>query len=406
MGVLIPALFACTLLLPAVALAAPWAFTDAAELAAPSPGIFHHLESSGRRNLAVSGDHLAITWEDDRDGVPRIYSVTKKLADQDFSEPLRMSGDGEAFEPTIAALGEGRFAVAWEEDGQLRLRTLAGTETGPILNLSGEQSAQPSLAYAEQTLYLTAAESEGRFSRIRLHRLAIDGDGALRQIGACPVDGEPLQNSQLYPTLALQQGRLVVAWEDRRPGHTIIMAAESSVESPCDFSGPLRISEEPEGAGDLPYGSGHGVARVALAAYGERQILAAWADKRNFREGYDIFAAHWQAGEGFGANQMVQDPFGGMARQWHAAIAGSADGKLLVAWDDEREGNTDVMYSWQEGGEWGDDQPLTPAAGEGEQSHPAIAFDAKGNVHAAWVHRDAVGGPTRLRYAMGRLQPQ
>lgn len=371
------------------------------EITRGGPGIFHHLESSGRRSLAVSDDRVAVAWEDNRDGVPRVYLAHKTIKGDAFAESIQLSGAGEAFEPAVASLGEGHFAVAWEEDGRIRLRTFADTTPGPLFGLVGNESVQPSLIAEQGVLYLTAAEREGRFPRIRLHRFEIDAKGALTKTTACPVDAVTPSDSQLYPTLAIQQGRLVVAWEDRRPGHTIIMAAASPLDQPCDFSPPHRISEAPAGTGKLPYGRGHGVARVALTAYGKDRILAAWADKRNFREGYDIYAAHWRGGEGFGANEAVQDPFGGMARQWHAATAGTTAGQLVVAWDDERDGDANVMLSWRAEGDWSDDQPLAPASGEGEQSHPSLAFDAQGNLHVAWVQRDSVGAATALYYAMG-----
>lgn len=399
------ALIYAGLALPALATATPWEFSEAMAVTPAGPGVFHHLESAGRRNLATSDDSVAVVWEDNRDGSPRVYAARKGMAEEGFSAALRLSGEGESFEPAIAPLGGGRFAAAWEEDGRVRLRIFSEKGPGPVFELEGEHAVQPSLTVRNGALYLVAAEREGRFTRIRLHRFEVDSEGALKQTAACPVDAEPPKDSQLYPALAIQRDRLVVAWEDRRPGHTIILAADSPADEPCEFTPSRRISERPKGGGDLPYGSGHGVARVALAVYGEDRVLAAWADKRNFREGYDIYAVHWQPAKGFGSNEPVQDAFGGVARQWHAAAAGTGDGQLVVAWDDERDGDANVMLSWREDGVWSDDQPLPPASGEGEQSHPAITFDAHGNLHAAWVHRDAAGGPTRLLYAMGRAAP-
>jgi hypothetical protein len=154
----------------------------------------------------------------------------------------------------------------------------------------------------------------------------------------------------------------------------------------------------------MPYGRGHGVARVALAAYGKEGILAAWADKRDFREGYDIYAADWTPKKGFGDNVRVQDEFGGVAQQWHATLAGDSKGRLLAAWDDGRDGDSNIMYSWYEDGEWGEDLVLPGASGAGEQASPSITLDSEGNLHAAWIERDVVGGPTRLRYVFGRYE--
>ena len=199
---------------------------------------------------------------------------------------------------------------------------------------------------------------------------------------------------------------MIAAWEDRRPGHTIILASESKVDAVCPFTPPQRISLRPNRGQKMPYGKGHGVARVAMAAYGKSGVLAAWADKRDFREGYDIYAAAWRAAGGFGDNERVQDEFGGVARQWHTTVAGHPDGTLLVAWDDDRDGDTNVMISWHEDGAWSEDTVLPGAGGPGEQAHPSITLDRDGNLHAVWVERDTSDGPTRLRYALGRAVKQ
>lgn len=67
-------IFIIASLLSTSALATPWQFEKpVAVTAVTGPGIFHHLESSGRRNIAVSANSVAVAWEDERDGTPRIY---------------------------------------------------------------------------------------------------------------------------------------------------------------------------------------------------------------------------------------------------------------------------------------------------------------------------------------------
>jgi hypothetical protein len=362
---------------------------------------FHHLESSGRRNIAVAGDSVAVAWEDDRDGTPRIYLARKALAGAKFAEPLRLSGDGEAYEPSLAALDGGRFAVAWEEDARVRLRLVSGNGAGPVVTLPAGEGVQPSLLYANAELLLVASEREYHYPRIVFHRFAIVGN-ELKHRTSCAVDAEEPKDAQLYPTLAVQQGATVVAWEDRRPGHTIIMASRSMGDETCRFSKPQRISLRPGDARKMPYGRGHGVARVALASFAGKGIVAAWADKRDFREGYDIYASHWTPKKGFVDNVRVQDEFGGVAQQWHATLAGDDEGRLLAAWDDGRDGDSNIMYSWYDNGEWSEDLVLPGADGAGEQVHPSITLDSEGNLHAAWVEREVAGGPTRLKYLFGR----
>lgn len=181
------------------------------------------------------------------------------------------------------------------------------------------------------------------------------------------------------------------------------MAAVEDEAASCRFSAPVRISEQLPDAG-LPYGAGHGVSRVALDRVSEDRLFAAWADKRDFRNGYDIWGAFYQAGNAvFDRNEIVQDDFGELSKQHHAAVASHDGGALVIAWDDEREGNADVMLSWYDSNGWSDDWPLPGASGPGQQSNPTVTLDSQGNLHAAWVERDDVGGVTRLKYGFGRV---
>ena len=67
-------------LLPVQVVAGPaWNFSEAIAVTdAPEVGVFHHLDSAGRKNIAVSGERVAITWEDNSSGKPRIYLASKK----------------------------------------------------------------------------------------------------------------------------------------------------------------------------------------------------------------------------------------------------------------------------------------------------------------------------------------
>jgi len=383
--------------------AQPWEFGKPVAVTATSgAGIFHHLESSGRRNIAVSAGSVAVAWEDDRDGTPRIYLARKDRKAQEFSAEIKISGKGEAYEPSLVALDHNRFALAWEEDARIHARFVSPAGPGPVVILGEANATQASLAIQGQQLLLMYSQAEGRYGRIWFQRLEVDGQTLLPQ-QRCPVDAEAAKDDQLYPVAVSLGARVIVAWEDRRPGHTIIMAAQNSKQAPCRFTAPQRISERPPGP-RMPYGKGHGVARVALDSYGTNRALAAWADKRDFREGYDIYAADYEGGNQslFGPNIKVQDTFGGFSQQWHTTVAGHPSGKLVVAWDDNRDGNADVILSWREDNDWSDDLVVPGAAGPGEQNHPTISLDQEGNLHLAWIERATVGGPTRLRYLFGR----
>lgn len=389
---------------PLCAQAEPWKFEKPVTVTSTSnERTFHHLESAGRRNIAVSADTVAVTWEDNRDGKPQIYLARKELNAKGFSVEVKVSGNGEAYEPSLVALDNNQFALAWEEDARIHVRLVTPTKLGPVVILSESEAMQPSLASHDQQLLLTYTRRDGRYGRIWAQHIEIDGQ-TLHPKQGCAVDAEPARDEQLYPTVVRLANRTIVAWEDRRPGHTIIMAAQSTKQKSCHFSSPQRISEGLSGQ-RASYGKGHGVARVALARYGVRQGLAVWADKRDFREGHDIYSANYQPDNErlFGPNSKVQDSFGGVAQQWHASVAGDSSGRLVVSWDDKRDGDANIMLSWLEDGSWSDDFGVPGADGKGEQNHPTISLDRQGNLHLAWIERTIIGGPTRVRYLFGRV---
>ena len=70
----------------------------------PVKGIFHHLEGSGRRHIAVSEQTVGVIWEDNRHGEPQIYIASKGIAEPHFSDAQQVSNGVEAYEPAIAKL--------------------------------------------------------------------------------------------------------------------------------------------------------------------------------------------------------------------------------------------------------------------------------------------------------------
>ena len=76
----------------------------------------------------------------------------------------------------------------------------------------------------------------------------------------------------------------------------------------------------------------------------------------------------------------------------------------MAAWDDSRarwqddDERGDVMISWTLGDGWSEDMPVPGASGEGYQGSPAIHVDAAGGLHLAWIERQQMEAPTRLRY--------
>ena len=389
-------------LLPLVAVASPWVFEQPLEVStANGPGIFHHLGSSGRFGIASSNDVVGVAWEDNRDGVPRCYLALLDPEQGGFVEH-RVSGDDPAFEPVVTGLGDGRIAIAWEESGGVWVRVLNGRELGPATRLDQAVGAHAALAWQPGSgLVATwARKSEGAY-RIWMALLDASRGGAVapRVIERRAVDAGSLEGEQTYPSVvATANGRLAIAWEDRRHGHTVIMAAQQ--DESRQFSPPVQINESFWGGRKLGLGRGTGAMRVSLAGLEGGQVIAVWADKRDFRSGYDVYGAFSTGGgEGFGDNEKIQDEFADGVAQWHPSVAsGEAPGLLAVAWDDDRDGTSDVWLSWRDGMGWSADLDVPGASGEGFQVEPAITLDQRGGLHLAWVEKAAPDSPSRIRY--------
>jgi hypothetical protein len=388
-------LLLCLSALLSLPVAAQWQFDTPVDIAAAKPGVFHHLDASGRKAIAVADGRLAIAWEDNRSGAPACHVALKPTPAAGFRE--FSFGQGECFEPALTALDHGRFALIWEDAAGMNAAVLTERGITAPLKLAAKGS-QGTLAYQPgRGLFAAWSGRDGRWQRIYRARLAV-ADRLTLADAARPADPTPPADDQIYPALAAAGGGIALAWEDRRLGHTVIFSSRS--DDGNAWTPPLRVSQNPSGASS-GLGRGSGAMRPALAAFGA-QLAAVWLDKRDFLSGYDVYAAlSLGGGSRFGPNLKVQDSFGDSIAQWHAAAAGNGRGDLVIAWDDERDGNADIWLSWRTADGFADNLSPPPAHGPGSQSDPVITLDDKGALHLAWIERNA-DGHSRLRYALGK----
>lgn len=373
---------------------ADWTFGPAVEVTA-GKGLFHHLEASGRQSLAVSNGQVAIAWEDNRDGTPRCWLAVKALGQPHFKE--QAFGRVECYAPGMTALDGGRFGLIWEDEGGVQVALVQGGVPGAPLSLA-DKGGQGALAW-HPTLGLMAAWTapEGRWQRLWLGRLAPE-NGQLRLVAKQPLEGTPPRDDQMYPALGATASGYVLAWEDRRLGHTVIFSSRSS--DGVTWSAPARVSQNATGkAQGTDLGRGTGAMRAALAPLDGDRVAIVWLDKRDFLSGYDVYAAL----PGQPRNTKVQDSFGDAIAQWHAATAGNVQGELVVAWDDDRDGTSDIWLSRLTPQGFGGDFAPPPAAGPNSQTDPVLALEASGDLHLAWVEREP-SGRSSIRYSLGHME--
>ena len=105
-----------------------------------------------------------------------------------------------------------------------------------------------------------------------------------------------------------------------------------------------------------------------------------------------IFAALGSdGGEIFGPNEKAHGDDGDHQPHYNPAVAGNPDGLFVIAWDDFRRGDSDIWLSgYDDADEWSPDFAPEVASGAGEQSHPAVTLDSRGDLHLLWLERDDV----------------
>jgi len=385
-----------TLLVSTPALACAWTFSPVITVSELNqPRTFMHLESSGNRSVAISGHVIAVTWEDNHRGKPAANIAFKRQDAAQFSHAVQVSEEGPAYEPAVAGLLDGRFVVVWEAKDKVWSRIVSPQQSGPVQQLAHTTAREVTVTAADGQLWLAWAERAGAHFHIVAARASVQGD-RLHLAKVKPVDPAPAIQDQLYPSIALTRDGTTIAWEDRRYGHTRIFTAHAARGKWFSTPGPLN---QLKGRRSMTFGKGTGAMRVVLASDGQRRIVGSWLDKRDFAEGYDVYAAvSDDNGKTFGRNEKVEDMLGANQAQWHAVSAMDSQDHAVVAWDDQRDGSPDVWLSWQTATGWSDDDSPAAAHGNGSQSHPAMVFDEQGRLHLVFL--DRANGKTAIRYLL------
>ena len=385
----------CLLAVLALPAHAAWVWSEPQTVnAVQGAAIFPHIESANRQGVAISGDTVGVVWEDNRSGSPQCYLATQSGPSAAFSAATRLSR-GECFEPVVVALGGGRFVAAWEEAGRVHAQLVPG---GAVIKLTQTESAQVTLAVSGDRLYAAWAEQAGAYKRVVFAHLVVKSKN-LKVHRVKPVENQSPRDEQSWPALAVAgDGRVVLAWEDRRDRHSVPLVSVSQEGKP--FSLPVRLTDMKSGPASGGLGAGTGAMRPTLTRWGKRGVAAVWLDKRDFLSGYDVYAALDDGVGRFGRNLKVQDSFGDNMSQWHATVVGHASGQLIALWDDARDGTSDVWLAEWNGEGFGDNVSIPAAAGAGAQSDPVASLDSAGRLPVVWLDRDDQA-VTRIRYVRG-----
>ena len=369
----------------------------------PVDAVYHHLEGSGRKHIAVTGESVAVVWEDNRSRDPQIYATFKSLTRKTFPTALLVSSGSEAYEPVIDAISGNRFVLAFEQDASVFARILTAKGLAEPARLSRAAASHVGIAGFDDRVFASWREQDNGRWFIKIAALRVTKANRIVVESLQSVEADGLETPVLFPAIAVNGAGICVAWEDRRAGHTRLLVSHAR-DAGKTFTEPQFLNEFFSNRNQ--YDRGSGVTRVSLASFAQDEILAAWMDKRRGGKGYGIFAALGaDAGDSFGPNEKVHGEEGDTQPHYNPATAGNQAGDFVIAWDDFRRGDSDIWISAHNPDlEWSLDYAPPVASGDGEQSHPSIALDEQGNLHLVWIERALPDGPSRLWYSPGRTR--
>jgi len=175
----------------------------------------------------------------------------------------------------------------------------------------------------------------------------------------------------------LDNGDFIAAWQDLRNGDADIYARRFAADG-MPYGDDFKVSDDM----GIAYQSA-----PSIACDDDGNFVIAWTDERNEDEtDYDIYAQRFSIyGTLLGSNFKVNDD-DGETLQRRVKIAMSGSGNFIAAWEDRRNGNTDIYAQRfaSDGSAIASNFVVNDDQSNASQSNPVIAADQAGNFVIAW----------------------
>jgi Neuraminidase (sialidase) len=301
------------------------------------------------RIVWTGGKGLVVTWSDERRG-RRLFDVY-----------ARRSADG---------------GVTWEPE-QLLSRF---PRNGP----TDLYTAPQVLSDGGNRLWAIWMGLRGTKSAVYLNRSL---DGGRTWTDPVPVTGE--SRSVFGQTIRQVGDHMLLVWNDTPIGQPDRVYAASSSDGGATWTAPTRIDRL---APEAPAASS---LTAVLSPDGE--ALVAWQDARNSRD--DIFMARstdW--GRTWSEEQRMDMDEPGTALSRFAKLARAADGRIALAWEDDRAGRESVYVRIRSAGPkpvWGPELLVVPTTSRAGARVPDIAWGAAG-LYVSWQIWDQSSNAVRI----------
>jgi hypothetical protein len=220
-------------------------------------------------------------------------------------------------------------------------------------------------------------------SRLYLSR-SVDGGGTW----ADPVELSGASQSVFGHRLVRAGDRVLVVWQDTRLGRDRLFAVSSS-DGGTTWTAPTRVDH-------IPADSMTDAVRPSVAMSPAGEVFVAWNDGRHGRD--DIFIGHSLDGGRTWANEDMRldmdEP--GTAYSRFASVARAGDGRIAVAWEDDRVGYEGIYLRVRGTGKnatWGPEVIVAAPVAKKGARFPGLLWAKNGSLHSTWEVWDYTLGP-------------
>jgi hypothetical protein len=378
---------------------------DLLDLKFPEKGI-----NAREPDLAVSAAGevaLVYQWRRDNPRSKQIRFASSDDGGKRWTQPAtQLDKEAKGFEPVVAwTRGKGLF-VAWSDERRGRRlfdvygrRSPDGGKTWEPEQLAsrfpqtfpGDLHARPRvLSDGQDRLWLIWVGIRSGRSSVYLSR-SVDGGKSWSEPQALTGDSR----SVFGQNIVRSGDRMLMVWHDTRTGRDRIYAVTSS-DAGVTWTDPVRVDH-------LPDATPVDATQPTILLRADGEALVAWQDARNGRE--DIFlsrSSDWGRSWG-GEDQRMEMDEPGTAMSRSPKLAEARDGRIALAFEDDRDGHEGVYLRVRSGGakpDWGPETVVAASTLKIGNRIPELAWGRDG-LHVAWEIWNYTGGPSGITKRIG-----
>ncbi len=332
----------------------------------------------------VNGKGMVV-WSDQRNGNADIYGRYFDFAgsfDQADFKVNDDAGNASQLYPCVTVDRTGYFAVAWQDDrkgsSDIYMQRYRNPWLLPLANIkvndnpTSAYQSHPAMAMNENgDFFVVWQDRRNDFNELYAQRFTTSAALVKSNFKLADDQGSA---EQIHSDIAVSPaGDFMIVWQDRRNGYSDIYAQFYNAAGVAQGNN-IKVNNNTAPVHNNP----------VIACYADGYFIIAWEAVSYGIP--DIYAQDFsQTGTPRGANFKVNDDAWG-SRHAHPVVCANGQAYILIAWEDERNGNVDIYAQRydsalnQEGGNFKVNDNSNPSS----QSMPSVAMDQSSTFVVVW----------------------